>query len=238
MNTQGNIYTFVYASVMVVVVAAALALVSEGLKPVQERNEMVAKKIDILQAVNVDASAQDAEGKFEKIIGDASYIINFNGERVEGAAFDVDLAEELRKAPEERLYPVYEARLENGELKYVLQFRGKGLWGPLWGFMAINADGNTIYGAIFDHRAETPGLGAEINQTPFEQQFKGKSIFDQAGNLVGVEVVKGGAPEGSLHAVDGISGGTITSDGLEAMIIDFLSGYEIFLRNIKKATHE
>src|SRR5690554_7510508 len=102
MNKQGNAYTFIYAAVMVVVVAALLAFVSQALKPRQERNEMVAKKIDILQSIKVAATSADAEQKYEEVIGAHSYIVDFSGNKVEGVAFNVDLAVELRKPAEER----------------------------------------------------------------------------------------------------------------------------------------
>lgn len=239
MNKQGNSYTFIYSSVMVIVVAAVLALVSQGLKPLQERNELVAKKTEILRSVNIESSNKDAEAMFDKIIGTASYVVNFQGEKIEGVtAIDVDLSKELRKNPEDRSYPIYEARLDNGELKYILQFRGAGLWGPIWGYVSVNNDGNTIYGATFGHKGETPGLGAEIEKTDFQKNFQGKQVFDNEGKLVSILVVKGGASAGSTHEVDAVSGGTITSKGLEAMLKNFFQGYENYLKNIKSESHE
>jgi Na+-transporting NADH:ubiquinone oxidoreductase subunit C len=239
MDKPGNSYTFIYASVMVIMVAAMLALVSQGLKPLQARNEMVAKKIDILRSVKIESTSKDAEAKFEKHIGTSSSVVNFKGEKVEGlTAFNVDMAKELRKPIEERMYPVYEAHLDNGELKYILQLRGAGLWGPIWGYVSINNDGNTIFGATFGHKSETPGLGAEIDKPVFQDQFQGKQIFDENGKLISVLVVKAGSSEGSVHKVDGISGGTITSKGVESMLSNFFSGYEQYLKNIKSERHE
>ncbi|MCA1745010.1 MAG: NADH:ubiquinone reductase (Na(+)-transporting) subunit C [Bacteroidales bacterium] len=238
MDKQGNLYTFIYAAVMVIIVASTLALVSQGLKPLQVRNEMVAKKTDILQSVNIPSTNKDAEAKYDEVIGEASYIVNFKGEKVEGIAFDVDMAKEVRKPLEERLYPVYEARLEGGEIKYVLQFRGNGLWGPLWGYVSLNNDGETIYGATFGHKSETPGLGAEIATNEFQAQFKDKTIFNANGELVSVAVVKGGAPDGATSAVDAVSGGTITSEGLQNMLSAYFQGYEQFLKNIERENHE
>jgi Na+-transporting NADH:ubiquinone oxidoreductase subunit C len=237
MNKQGNAYTFIYAAVMVVVVAALLAFVSQALKPRQERNEMVAKKIDILQSIKVAATSADAEQKYEEVIGAHSYIVDFSGNKVEGVAFDVDLAVELRKPAEERLYPVYEAHLEGGEVKYILQLRGAGLWGPIWGYVSVNSDGNSIYGATFGHKGETPGLGSEIENDGFQDQFVGKQIFDN-GTLKSIAVVKGGGSAGNVHQVDAVSGGTITSQGLENMLGDFFKGYESFLKNLERASHE
>ncbi len=229
MDRQGNSYTFIYASVMVVVVATILAFISEALNPLQTRNEEVAKKSDILKSLNIVTTSDDAEKKYEQIIGDKSYILNYQGEKIEGNAFAVDLSKEVRKPLEERNYPVYEGHLENGETKYVLPMRGTGLWGPIWGYVALNDDKNTIYGASFDHKGETPGLGAEIAQRPFQEEFKGKTIFDN-NKLVSIKVVKGGAPPDAPHAVDAISGGTITSQGMENMLEDYFQGYEAFLK--------
>lgn len=228
MDRQGNSYTFLYASVMVVVVATLLAFVSEALSPIQTRNVEAAKKADILSSLNIEVTRENSAEKYEEIIGDKNYIVNYQGERVEGDAFAVDLSKEVRKPLEERQYPVYEADLDNGGTKYVLPLRGTGLWGPIWGYIALNNDKNTIFGASFDHQGETPGLGAEITQTVFEQQFKDKTIFKD-GELYSILVVKGGAAEDAQHAVDGISGGTITSQGLEDMLKNYFQGYEAFL---------
>jgi Na+-transporting NADH:ubiquinone oxidoreductase subunit C len=237
MNKEGNGYTLIYASVLVIVVAALLAFVATSLKPLQDRNEMVAKKIDILKSINIDSDAANAEEIYEKIIGDKSYIVNFKGEKVEGVAFNVSLADENRKPVEERLLPVFEASLEDDVVKYVIELRGNGLWGPIWGYIAINDDGNTLYGATFSHKGETPGLGAEIAGDNFQDQFPGKQIFENGKNR-SIDVVKGGADPNNKHEVDGISGGTITSNGLSNMLDEYFIGYESFLKNIERSSHE
>jgi Na+-transporting NADH:ubiquinone oxidoreductase subunit C len=232
MDKQGNSYTFMYAAVMVITVAALLAFIAQVLKPTQDRNIEIAKKIDILRSVNIESTAKDAEAKYEKFIGDKAYVININGDVMTGVvAFTVDLAREMKKPAAERSYPVYECTLETGELKYILPVRGKGLWGPLWGYVSFNEDKNTIFGATFAHKGETPGLGAEIDKPEFQAPFKGKTVFDEDGRFVSILVRKAGASKGTNHEVDGISGGTITSQGLEAMLKDCLSGYEKFLKN-------
>nr|WP_321405528.1 NADH:ubiquinone reductase (Na(+)-transporting) subunit C [uncultured Carboxylicivirga sp.] len=230
MDRQGNTYTFLYASVMVIVVAAILAFLSQSLKPIQTKNAEVAKKIDILKSVNIESTAKDAEAKYEKFIGDNAYVINNKGERLDAVAFNVDLAKELKKSDAERGYPVYECKLEDGSTKYILPVRGKGLWGPIWGYVSLNEDKNTVFGATFGHKGETPGLGAEIEKEAFQKPFVGKTIFE-GDKLVSIEVTKAGQSEGNIHAVDGISGGTITSRGVQAMLQDCLSGYESFLKN-------
>ncbi len=117
----------------------------------------------------------------------------------------------------------------------IFPLRGKGLWGPIWGYISLESDFNTIYGASFDHKAETPGLGAEISTKVFQAQFVGKKIY--AGeNLVSITVIKGSEvpKDGPEYGVDGISGGTITSKALQQMLFDCLSGYENFLNSKKQ----
>ncbi|MGM0375168.1 MAG: NADH:ubiquinone reductase (Na(+)-transporting) subunit C [Bacteroidota bacterium] len=234
MDKQGNKYTFLYASVMVIVVATVLAFVSEALTPLQKQNEKEAKMMDILQSVNIESEKENVADKYEEFIGDDSYIVNFEGEEVTRepqAAFNVDLSKEVRKPLSERQYPVYECHLENGEVKYILPVRGKGLWGPIWGYIALDDDKETIYGTTFDHDGETPGLGAEIANQAFQKQFRDKRIFDENDELMSIQVIKGDAPPDDPHRVDGISGGTITSQGVEDMLEDYFEGYKAFLKN-------
>lgn len=228
MNREGNAYTFIYATIMVVVVAAVLAFASLSLKPRQTLNVEIAKKSDILKSVNIASTADDAEAKYSKYITN-TYILNSAGEKEKGDAFSVNMTKQVLLNASDRKLPVYECTLDNGELKYILPLRGKGLWGPIWGYVALNSDKKTIYGATFDHKGETPGLGAEIAKPHFQEQFAGKSIIED-GNVTFL-VLKGGASKGNIHAVDGISGGTITSKGVQAMMNDCLSAYDKFLKD-------
>jgi Na+-transporting NADH:ubiquinone oxidoreductase subunit C len=233
MDRQGNKYTFLYASVLVIVVATVLAFVSEALAPIQQKNEEEAKMTDILRSVNIESTTADVAEKYNQYIGDKVFIVNYEGERLQTdaqTAFNIDLSKEVKKTLSDRQYPVYECHLDNGEIKYILPVRGKGLWGPIWGYIALNEDKNTIYGTTFDHEGETPGLGAEITNEVFQKQFAGKTIFNEDGELVAIKVVKGGAPDDALHSVDAISGGTITSQGVENMLMDYFSGYEAFFK--------
>jgi Na+-transporting NADH:ubiquinone oxidoreductase subunit C len=123
--------------------------------------------------------------------------------------------------------------MDGGDTLHIFPLEGKGLWGPIWGYVSLKPDMNTIFGVTFDHKGETPGLGAEINTTPFESQFLDKALYEN-GKYVSVKVVKGTARKDSLHEVDGISGGTITSKALEAMVFDGLIKYEkYFVENRK-----
>ena len=230
MDRNGNTYTFIYAAIMVIIVAAIISSVAMALKPRQKRNIETEKKQNILASVNIESTADNAEKIYaENVVN--TYVFGINGEQKEGDAFNTDIKKEMAKDPAERNLPVFECQTSDG-LKYVIPLRGTGLWGPIWGYVALNEDLNTIYGANFDHEGETPGLGAEISAIKFEEQFKGKSIFNAAGELVSIIVAKVGEAAPEEHKVDGISGGTITSKGLEKMLLDDFNVYKEFL--IKK----
>lgn len=232
MNRNGNTYTVLYAAIMVILVAAILAFVAMSLKPKQVKNAEIEKKQSILASVNIESTVVNAEVLYSENVKN-EYLVNIEGNQVEGDAFNVDLKKEhAKKDPKDMNLPVFECQTVDG-LKYVLPLRGTGLWGPIWGFVALNEDMNTIYGANFDHQGETPGLGAEISTTPFEKQFIGKKLFDSKEELVSVIVAKVGQEAPADHKVDGISGGTITSKGLEKMLLDDFTRYEEFLKKKK-----
>jgi Na+-transporting NADH:ubiquinone oxidoreductase subunit C len=225
---------------MVTIVAVLLSFVSMQLKPIQEMNIQTEKKQDILRSLGKAEDAAGAEDKntfiseeFSEYITD-SYVVDYNGDRLDADAFQVtlDLAAEIRKPREERNYPIFVYSDESGVNKYVVPVRGKGLWGPIWGYIALEGDLNTISGAVFDHKGETPGLGAEINTEWFMSEFTGKTLFNEAGEFVSIEVVKGGADPSSKHQVDAISGGTITSKALEAMLTDCITGYVAYFKEL------
>ncbi|MDX1286370.1 MAG: NADH:ubiquinone reductase (Na(+)-transporting) subunit C [Draconibacterium sp.] len=231
MDRNSNTYTFLYAAVMVILVAAILASVAMALKPMQKKNVEIEKKQNILASVNIESTAETAEEIYaEKIVNE--YVVNVNGEVVEGDAFTTDLKKERAKDASDMVLPVFECQTDEG-MKYVLPLYGAGLWGPVWGYVSVGEDMNTIYGANFDHEGETPGLGAEISQAMFEEPFKGKKIFDASGKLVSILVAKVGEVAPEEHKVDGISGGTITSKGLEKMLFDDFTSYQEFLKKKK-----
>jgi Na+-transporting NADH:ubiquinone oxidoreductase subunit C len=237
MKNFSNTYIFLFSSGMVILVAAILAFVSESLKPLQERNVEIEKKQDILRSVGRAEKAGEVQDKnsyieeeYSKYI-QKSLVTNSLGEILEGRdAFAImnNLKLELEKPVDKRELPVFLYTGDDNKTRYVIPVRGKGLWGPIWGCISLNDDFNTIYGAVFDHKGETPGLGAEIREKWFQDEFRTKKIFDESGKFISVEVVKGGTPDDNPHGVDAISGGTITSKGLEAMISDCLRPYEKF----------
>ena len=229
MKNFSNTYIFIFATVMVAIVALILSTAALLLQPRQELNAEVEKKRNILASVAIEATAVDAEDLYDKYITE-TFVINKGAEKLEGEAFEVDLKKEQRKPIEEQVFPVYIATLDNGDKSYIMPLEGKGLWGPIWGYIALNQDLRSIYGVTFDHKAETPGLGAEINTTAFESMFKDKVLF-QGDEFKGILVQKGGANPGDNGAVDAISGGTITSKALEEMLYDCMVNYVDFLKN-------
>ena len=231
MDKNSNIYTFSFAVLMVVLVASLLAVAAISLKPYQETNVELEKQQNILNSVGIKVDRDSANIYYNKYITE-SFVLNNKGEKTVGNAFTVDLAKEIKKNYDQQIFPVFVSEI-NDVKSYILPMRGKGLWGPIWGYIALESDANTILGAVFDHKSETPGLGAEINLPWFQQPFVGKKIFN-GDQFVSIKVTKGGADKDDLHAVDGISGGTITADGVSDMLYERLNNYLPYLNKQRK----
>ena len=238
MNTNKNSYTIVYATVMVVIVAFLLAFVSSALKPTQDKNVALDKKKQILAALNVRGlnDAQDIESKYNECVM-SDMIVKADGSVVaEGKSRENDGFKVENKNISANCLPVYICKV-NGETKYVVPMTGRGLWGGLWGYMAINADLQTVYGAYFSHESETAGLGALIAEEKFQDQFKGKQLFANSNDSeIALTVVKNGKvePEKKNYQVDGITGATLTSNGVANMIHDGLQQYIGYFSKTKK----
>ncbi len=303
LNTDSNLYIFVYSSLLVIVVAAGLSFTAVRLQDDQEKNIRAEKMQNILQSAGLNPTRDNAEELFNKYIKE-DFVVNLNGEKIEGRGFDVNMKTQakeavkinrlnkkiakieafLKKKPDQEKskndtlsgiievpsyagwlpkmmfnptesekkslqvkldslesllkLPVYIFEKE-GKKSYIFPLQGKGLWGPIWGYLALEGDFNTISGAVFDHKAETPGLGADINKDWFEKPFKGKLLFE-GDEFVSITVHKGGTGAAKIagdetHGVDAISGGTITSKALESMLKDdWLYSYKGFLKKNKK----
>ena len=240
-DRNSNKYTLIYASVLVVIVAVLLAIAAIQLGPYQEQNVKLEKMQDILSSIGVESEAKEAEKLFNQY-SQEQVVLNNKGELVTSdiKAFDIDLKKEQDKIKNgqenEQLFPLYIFNKE-GERYYIIPVRGKGLWGPIWGYIALEGDMNTVYGASFDHKGETPGLGAEINTAQFQDQFVGKTIFDKSGNFVSVRVIKGGASPNDMHGVDAISGGTVTSNGVTEMLQSTLKNYIPYFESNNQSTN-
>lgn len=238
-----NFYIFRYASVMVIIVAAILSSAAMFLKPLQEKNEAIDKMKGILASANIEATSENAIDLYKKNITE-EIVINNLGEIVESSksgdvepgkslAFNLDLKKELYKKSKGLEYNISLLVAEtDGSKIYIIPLRGTGLWGPIWGNMAVKDNFSTVIGATFGHKGETPGLGAEIDTKGFQAQFVGKEVF-RDGKFQSVKVVKGGiatlATDMQIHGVDAISGGTITSDAVSAMLANCLENYVPFI---------
>ncbi len=227
MDVNKNSYTFTFAAIMVVVVAAILSFAATSLKPMQDNNVRLEKMQNILSSINVEVSRDEAEGVYSDYV--KKEVVISNSKEISGvAAFDVELSKEVVKDPMERNAPLYIAE-KDGSTYYIIPLRGKGLWGPIWGYISLESNVSTIYGATFDHKSETPGLGAEIKTPAFTDLFPGKEILDDQKSFTGIKVMKGNAS--GEHEVNGISGGTITSVGVESMITDCMKSYIPYLKS-------
>ncbi len=239
MKKNSNQYIFIFSSVMVIIVAVFLAMAAISLGPLQAKNVRIEKMQNILKSVAVESEVAAAEKLFNQYIKE-QVVLNSKGETVSNdiAAFDIDLKKELDKVKtgngDKQLFPLFVCNKE-GKLYYIIPVRGKGLWGPIWGYIALEEDMNTIYGVSFGHKSETPGLGAEIETTAFQQEFAGKKIFDEQGNFVSVKVIKGNVAPENPHGVDAVSGATVTSNGVSEMMERTLKNYIPYFENSKKS---
>lgn len=234
LNKQSNIYTILYIVVLVLVVGAALASTSLALRDKQDENANADKMKQILAAARIVPEKGAVVADFNTYIIE-QLVVDSQGKPVEGAdAFTTDVATQYKLPDAERRLPVFVCRLADGALKYILPAYGAGLWGPIWGYIAVDADGSTIYGAYFAHQGETPGLGAEIEKPAFSSEFIGKKLFKD-GRFMPVAVVKAGQkPLNGEDYVDGISGGTITSKGVSAMLANCLTPYQNYLKTLQQ----
>lgn len=231
MNKNSNAYTFIFAIIIVTIIAGVLAFTATSLKPLQDTNVKAEKMQNILGTIGVtDVSREEAEVEFNKYIKEQLALTNDGKVDEKTNAFKIGLKNEVKKDANNQRYPLYVAE-KDGEKFYIVPLYGSGLWDAIWGYVALASDKNTIVGANFDHKGETPGLGAEITTDWFQAQFTGKKILDESNNFVSVTAVKGGAKVGDDHGVDAISGGTITSDGVSKMIRERLSHYLPYFKN-------
>ncbi|MDO3695875.1 NADH:ubiquinone reductase (Na(+)-transporting) subunit C [Wenyingzhuangia sp. chi5] len=231
MNRNSNAYTFVFAIIIVTIIAGLLAFAATSLKPLQDANVKAEKMQNILGTIGVTGiSREEAQGAFDQYIKEQLALTQEGTVDKNTDAFKIGLKNEIKKSVKNQRYPLYVAE-KDGETFYIVPLYGSGLWDAIWGYIALASDKNTIVGANFDHKGETPGLGAEITTDWFQAQFKGKKILDESNNFVSVTAVKGGAKSGDTHGVDAISGGTITSNGVSNMIEERLSHYLPYFKN-------
>jgi len=245
MDINSNKYVFAYITILVLIVAVLLSVTAIKLQPLQKTNMEIEKMQQILAAANYkDIPKNQIVNRYKELTteliidngGKIMSIYDFDENTIDSRAFDMAETVEYQKALDgesDYLLPVYVVKNPDNSFANVIPIAGKGLWGPIWGYVAVASDGNTIQGAIFDHKSETPGLGAQMSTAKFASMFEGKMLFNDNGEYVAVKLVKGGVSNNNInpkHGVDAISGGTITSQGVEKMIHDCLKLYIPYIK--------
>ena len=237
MDRDSNLYTFLFATIMVFVIAIVLAYTSQSLKVLQKENVRKEKMQNILSTVGVITNREGAEELFDKYIEEQLAVQN-NGsiDPTIDVFNDIKLVFELKKSPKDQDFPLYVANIES-EKYYIIPIRGNGLWNAIYGYISIKEDLNTVKGVVFDHVGETAGLGAEITQDWFKERFINEKLFDSDNNLIGIKVSKtNNDPNNSDkndHEVDAISGATITGDGVTDMIKERLEHYIPYFNTLR-----
>ena len=244
---QSNAYVIIFSLILTIVLGGLLSGVSQVLGPIQKEAVDLDTKKQILGAIPAEKAAL-AEMTKEQILTRYSEVIssevadyqgnvvitNAKGEPV--VAENVDIEKNYKKPVEERLFPVFKYSAE-GKEAYIIPTYGAGLWDAIWGFVALAPDLETIQGVSFDHRGETPGLGARITSDDVQQRYQGKQLYNDQGEFVSVEMVKGEkTPESALgpNRVDGMAGATLTANGVNAMLENYLGYYQnYFDKNVR-----
>ncbi|WP_072764522.1 Na(+)-translocating NADH-quinone reductase subunit C [Arenibacter nanhaiticus] len=244
-NTEKNSYTIMFAAIMVIVVGSLLAFFASSLKERIGENERLEKQQNILYAMGVNENEDEGSVNFvstDKVAGEFSKYIKeqlvIEGENItsDPNAYLIDLkAEETRaKNGKTRRLPVFVGE-KDGKKNYIIPMRGKGLWDAIWGFVALD-ETMVVQGVYFDHKGETPGLGANIKQRYFMDDFIGESILDND-RYAGIAVAKGNNDptneDKDDNEVDALAGATITGDGLSAMIKESVNLYKPYLETIR-----
>lgn len=249
-NTDKNSYTLLFAVAMVVVVGSLLAFTASSLKDRIDANKRTEKQQNILFAMGItdpdDADefvpAEQAEDLFNKYVGEkGQYIITGSTAKQTTEAFAVEVKKENDKLKQdanyERKMPLFIGQ-KDGEEFYIVPMRGNGLWDAIWGYVALDKDFTKVKGAFFDHKGETPGLGANIKEAYFRDDFIGERILNSSGSYAGITVKKGNADPKNVrkddNAVDAMAGATITGDGVTAMIKKGIKMYQPYFETLKK----
>lgn len=230
---QSNLYIILYAVAITVVCGGLLAFASQSLKPLQDANVELERKQNILSTVMELKKGDDINKIYSERVKEL--VIGFDGNVKEGVvASTIIIAAEYKKKPEDRLLPLYEFRNQADPTKLdnvVLPVYGFGLWNDIWGFVALEQDLNSVKGVKFQHKGETPGLGARIESEEIQARYKGKSIFD--GDVLSSIVMQKGEGmdySSDSHKVDGMSGATLTAKGVNNMLLDYFSSYKNYLK--------
>ena len=235
---QSNAYIILFATGLTIVLGGLLSITAVSLKDRQQMEIKLETRKQILSAV------MDVEGKSKQELSEiydkriSSITVNYDGEEIDGvAAENVKVDKQYKVKQEDRQYPVFKFMSESDPNKLeavIVPVYGFGLWDYIWGYVALKDDLNTIQGVSFDHKAETPGLGARITDAEVQQRYQGKNIYNESGELVSVNMLKGeNNPSKNEHQVDGMSGATITGRGVNDMLKNYLTSYESYFKKLK-----
>lgn len=249
---QSNAYIITFSVILTVVLGLLLSGTSQVLAPIQKKAVELDTKKQILGAVLESSQLRAMKPNeildfYENRI--SSKVVDINGNVLEKdadgnaiIAENVNVAKNYKMAPEKRQYPIFIFHKEGNPdavEAYIVQVYGAGLWDEIWGFLALDTDLNTIAGVTFGHKGETPGLGARITEGAVQNRFQGKQIFDASGNFQSVAMQKGEGKDYSddLHKVDGLSGATITANGVNAMLTNYLQSYKAYFDKMKASSN-
>ncbi|MCA8975585.1 MAG: NADH:ubiquinone reductase (Na(+)-transporting) subunit C [Planctomycetes bacterium] len=230
MNLNSNSYVLGFATCVCVVVSTALALTANSLKEAQQKAAEFDRQKNVMIAAGL-CGADDARSQAE--------LEQLYKDRVVEVVIDTDSGEVVDKKSEEvdgkRFRKIATTKDGKGNLEaLVLPISGRGLWSTLYGFLALDADKNHVRGITFYKHGETPGLGGEVENPQWQAQWKGKTVFDADGKLASIKVKKGkvdpGIPAEKAHSVDGLSGATITSNGVTNFVAADLRKFESYLK--------
>ncbi|MCQ2294611.1 MAG: NADH:ubiquinone reductase (Na(+)-transporting) subunit C [Bacteroidales bacterium] len=241
MKNFSNKYIFLYSALLVAIVAVILSVVAMGLKERQDNNIRNEKMQVLLQAINVNVTRDEAAVNYQQyfdqeltVATDGSILSVWNVkeskmEKGDVRAFEIKLKEQqnIEKSGAQGAFPVY-VFTKDGRKGYVIPTQGNGLWGAIFSNIALDEDLNTVIGVTFSHESETPGLGAEITTEKFQAPFIGKQILDENGQVISIAVKKNADANG-MHEVDAITGGTMTSNGVNEMLATDLMRYQKFI---------
>lgn len=237
---QSNTYIIVFSVVLTIILGLLLSGTSQVLGPLQQEAIALDKKKQILGAV---ISASEIEAMTPQQVNEfyssriSATVVDLSGKEITGVeAEKVEIAKDYKRPADQRQYPVFMFHAEgNPEAveSYIFPLYGAGLWDAIWGYLALETDMNTIGGITLAHASETPGLGARITEGEVQSRYVGKKIFDDSGSLVAVQMQKGEGKDYSAdaHKVDGMSGATITGNGVNNMLKAYLGHYEAFIKS-------
>ena len=237
-RTDSNSYTIIFSVILVVVVGSLLAFFASATKEMRVNNDKVKTQMDILSSMGIESNRSNATETFNQYIKQ-QYVIEGTTATENSEAYLIDVKKEQDAAKQGKVQrlPLFIGE-KDGEKIYIFPVRGNGLWDAIWGYIALNDDLKSINGVFFDHKGETPGLGANITESFFKDDFKGEMIFDASGNYKSVEISKSNGDPNNTdktdNQVDAISGATITGNGVAAMLKSGIKLYLPYFETLKK----